>query len=317
MPRSPRLEAENCFYHITSRGNNKNPTYTEKKDYKKFLEYLLKTKEKFNFYIYAYVLMTNHFHLLIQTRLANLSKIMHYLNTSYTVYYNRVHNKCGHLFQGRYKSLLVDTDNYFLKLTRYIHLNPVKAKIVEKPEDYKWSSYRDYLNKRDNQIIDKKEINALLNMSSKDYENFVLAGMHEEEKLFEDIYGGCILGGDNFIKNNLKKFKNEIENKNISYQKKMLYGKIEINDIIEKVQRYYKINTVDLTSRKRNFWPRKIAIYLAQRFTQLNNREIGEVFGIRSSSVCKLTHATENFLGENKNLNINAAIQTLISYFSA
>jgi len=317
MPRTPRLEAKNCFYHITSRGDNKNPIYAVEKDYRVFLKYLLKTKEKFKFSIYAYVLMTNHFHLLIQTQLANLSKIMHYLNTAYAVYYNRTHKRCGHLFQGRYNSLLVDTNNYFLKLTRYIHLNPVKAKIVEKPEEYKWSSYRGYFKKSGDRIIDRQKVDALLNMNLKEYKNFVSAGICEEEKVFEDIYGGCILGGKRFVEDNLKKIKSELEGKEVAYQKGMTNGIIEIDDIIVKVKDYYNINITNLTSRKRNYWPRKVAIYLLEKFTQLTNKEIGKVFGISSSAVSKLTHNTEKLIVEPKNINLHSDMQTLISYFSA
>ncbi len=133
MSRPYRLEAKNTLYHLTSRGDDRKKIYASEYDHKKFMEYVLKAKERFKFRLYAYVLMTNHYHLLIETLQANLSKIMHYINSSYTTYYNVKRKKAGHLFQGRYKSLIVDKDSYFLELTKYIHLNPVKAGIVELP----------------------------------------------------------------------------------------------------------------------------------------------------------------------------------------
>lgn len=133
MARPYRLQVEDCLYHITGRGDNRKKIYISSYDYEKFLEYLLIAKDKFKFYLHSYCLMGNHYHLFIETPQANLSRIMHYMNTSYTAYYNKKRNKSGHLFQGRYKSIVVDGDSYFLELTRYIHLNPVKAKIVSLP----------------------------------------------------------------------------------------------------------------------------------------------------------------------------------------
>jgi putative transposase len=136
MARPYRLQAEDCFYHITSRGNDRKKIFLNDTDFEKFLEYILKAKEKYDFYLLAYVLMTNHYHFLIKTTKPNLSSIMHYINGSYTTYFNVKRGRTGHLFQGRYKSLVIDADSYFQELTRYIHLNPVRAKMVKNPEDY-------------------------------------------------------------------------------------------------------------------------------------------------------------------------------------
>ncbi len=126
MARPYRLQGENIFYHITSRGDGRRKIYGSESDYNKFLEYLLKAKERYQFRFYAYALMPNHFHLLIETLKPNISQIMHYIKSSYTTYYNTKRKNVGHLFQGRFKSIVVDQDNYFLLLTRYIHLNPVR-----------------------------------------------------------------------------------------------------------------------------------------------------------------------------------------------
>ena len=110
------------MYHITSRGDDRKKIFINETDHQKFLAYLQIAQEKFKFYMYAYCLMGNHYHLLFETTQANLSRIMQSLNTAYTVYYNVKRKRSGHLFQGRYKSILVDKDNYLLELTRYIHL---------------------------------------------------------------------------------------------------------------------------------------------------------------------------------------------------
>ncbi len=147
MARPLRIEYEGAFYHITSRGNDRQDIFFSKVDYEKFKEYLDKSQEKYGYSLHCYILMTNHYHLLIETPNANMSKIMHYINGSYTNYINRKRRKHGHLFQGRYKAILVDRDSYLLELSRYIHLNPVRAGMVEKPENYPYGSYCDYIRK--------------------------------------------------------------------------------------------------------------------------------------------------------------------------
>ena len=130
---------------MTSRGNERGKIFFSDEDHKKFLSYLREAKEKYGIVLHCYVLMTNHYHLLIETPQGNLSKAMHYLNGSYTTYINVKRKRSGHLFQGRFKSIVVDRDSYLGELSRYIHLNPVRAGLAQKPEDYPFSSYRAYL----------------------------------------------------------------------------------------------------------------------------------------------------------------------------
>src|SRR5208337_4627008 len=108
---------------------------------------------KFGLILHAYVLMTNHYHLIVGTPGKNLGKIMHFINGSYTTYVNIKRKRTGHLFQGRYKAILVDKDNYLLELSRYLHLNPVRAKMVRKPEEYLHSSYRSYVTASQESIV--------------------------------------------------------------------------------------------------------------------------------------------------------------------
>src|SRR3989339_2220513 len=107
MSRPYRLQSEDCFYHITSRGDDRKRIFLSERDYHKFIEYISYAKAKYKFHVYAYCLMPNHYHLLLETTQANISKIMHYLNGSYTMYYNIKRKRSGHLFQGRFKSIVV------------------------------------------------------------------------------------------------------------------------------------------------------------------------------------------------------------------
>jgi putative transposase len=144
MARPLRIEYEGAFYHVTSRGYERRKIFFEETDYRKFLSYFKEGREKHGYLIYCYVLMSNHYHLLIKTPHGNLNEVMHYINGSYTNYINRKKGRSGHLFQGRYKAILVDGDSYLLELSRYVHINPVRAKIAAKPEEYPDSSYRSY-----------------------------------------------------------------------------------------------------------------------------------------------------------------------------
>ena len=148
MARPLRITYPGAFYHVTSRGNEQKPVFKSIKDRTKFLEYLKSATERYSAVIHAYCLMDNHYHLLLETPSGNLSRIMAHINGAYTSYFNKKRDRAGHLFQGRYKAIVVEADEYAKELSRYIHLNPVRAGIVKMPEEYKWSNYCYYIHKR-------------------------------------------------------------------------------------------------------------------------------------------------------------------------
>ena len=145
MARPLRIEFPGAVYHVTSRGNARQKIYRNDEDRETFLATLGWVVERFGWICHSYCLMDNHFHLLIETPLPNLSRGMRQLNGVYTQKFNRRHNRVGHLFQGRFKSIVAERDSYLLELARYIVLNPVRAKMVKAPEHYPWSSYRPIL----------------------------------------------------------------------------------------------------------------------------------------------------------------------------
>jgi REP element-mobilizing transposase RayT len=142
MSRPLRIEFAHGLYHVTSRGDGREDIFREDADRELFLEVLSETVERFNWVIHAYCLMGNHYHLLIETPDGNLSKGMRQLNGVYTQRFNRRHKRVGHVFQGRYKAIIVQKDSYLLELARYIVLNPVRAQMVRSARDWPWSSYR-------------------------------------------------------------------------------------------------------------------------------------------------------------------------------
>jgi putative transposase len=141
MARPLRIEFSGALYHITSRGDRREAIYEDDTDRESFLETLAEVVERFNWVCHAYCLMSNHYHLIVETPDANLSKGMRHLNGVFTQVSNRRHNRTGHLFQGRFKGIIVDQDSCLLELTRYVVLNPVRAKMVKDPGDWPWSSY--------------------------------------------------------------------------------------------------------------------------------------------------------------------------------
>src|SRR3989338_9593536 len=149
MARPLRIEYPGAFYHVMNRALNRQDIYLIDQDYQVFLETLKETSKLFSTRIVSYCLMPNHYHLLLQTPKANLSRTMRHLNGVYTQRFNRVHKKDGPLFRGRYKAILVQEDEYLTHLIRYIHLNPVQANLVSNLSKFPWTSHKDYLKGQD------------------------------------------------------------------------------------------------------------------------------------------------------------------------
>ena len=156
MPRIARGLADNQIYHIINRGNRREAVFHDNYDYEKFLKLLIESKEKYAIKIYAYCLMPNHFHLVIYTKYADsLSQGMHWISSSSVRYYNKRYNISGHLWQGRYKSFIVQEDSYLLVLLKYVEANPKRARIVKDCIDYKYSSANNRIKNNENLITDE------------------------------------------------------------------------------------------------------------------------------------------------------------------
>jgi len=145
MARPLRIEYPGAWYHVMNRGKKSEKIFHDRHDYQVFVDLLEESSEMWNIRVAAYCLMTNHYHILLQTPDGNIARSMRHINGVYTQRFNRKHSCDGQLFRGRYKSILVSADSYLLQLVRYIHRNPVKAGIVSTPDDYPWSSHTGYL----------------------------------------------------------------------------------------------------------------------------------------------------------------------------
>ena len=206
MPRPPRIHVTGALYHTIARGNNGRKTFLDEKDYQVFVDGLGELKRTMPFSVYAYCLMPNHFHLLIETQRVPLSVIMQRLLTRYVKRFNFRHRRTGHLFQGRYKAIVCQKDAYLQELLRYIHLNPVRAKLAKEALAWKWSSHGEYVGGVKSNLIDKelplslfhKEVAA----SRRLYERFIRDGleMGHNEEFYPSPSTPC-LGEQSFIEN--------------------------------------------------------------------------------------------------------------------
>ena len=293
MARSLRIEYSGAYYHVINRGNGGEKVFAGTGDKKKFLEYLEKTVKRFSLIIHTYCLMTNHYHLLIETPQANLSVAIQWLNVSYAAYYNRKHRRRGHLFQGRYKAILIDADEYLGQLSRYIHLNPVRAGMVTAAERYPWSSYPAFIRKVKVpawletgwllEYFGKKKKAAIRN-----YRNFV-DGINAKtlEDPGKDVVGGVILGDTDFVEWVRETFLSEMEDEKEIPQLTELKPKPSLKRILQAVRDEIGCSEEDILvrGRKKNK-AREIAIYLARDFSGLSCKDLGKFFnGISGAAI--------------------------------
>ncbi|MBI5739715.1 MAG: transposase [Nitrospirae bacterium] len=216
MARKPRIEYEGAFYHVIIRGNRREKIFGDRKDILKYLEILSNYKKRYQFYLYSYVLMSNHVHLLMEVGRTPLSKIQQGINQSYTMYFNRRHKTVGHHFQGRYKAILCDRDVYLLSLIKYIHMNPLRAKMVRELQDYNWSSHNFYAGReKENSIVDTDRVLRLFSedkpTSRRLYREFMGDGLAITR---DDIYRTIdqrVLGSEEFLDNVIERYDGELK----------------------------------------------------------------------------------------------------------
>ena len=235
MARKPRIEFEGAFYHVLTRGNQRQKIFKANDDYDNYLEILSDYKKRYNFHLFSYVLMNNHVHLLIQTLKTPLSKILQGVNQRYTTYFNRKYKTVGHLFQGRYKAILCDRDVYLLTLVKYIHMNPVRARVVDTPAGYRWSSYSTYSKRVPEGILDT---DIVLRMFSENkatarrlYRNYMYDGITVKKENIYSTVDQQILGGEEFVEKIREGFGGQIK----SDKRKKEHSLFEISGAVEKV----------------------------------------------------------------------------------
>lgn len=183
MARRPRVFAPGLLYHVIVRGNQRRKTFLDDADYRAYLERLARYRRRYGYTVHAYCLMPNHVHLLLESSHQPLAKLMQGLQQSYSQYFNLRHRKVGHVFQGRYKAIVCEKDEYLLELVRYIHLNPVRSGMVREPGRYPYSGHRAYVEGKVTETIDPRQVLGMLGGKAR-YREFVSDGIkhgHKEE----------------------------------------------------------------------------------------------------------------------------------------
>jgi len=310
MSRPLRIQYPDAWYHVMNRGRRGDEVFREDKDYIAFIDLLREIVEDYNVKVSAYCLMSNHYHLLVQTPDSNISRAMRHLNGVYTQRYNRIHHFDGQLFRGRYKAILVDAESYLLELVRYIHRNPLEAGLVDNLQEYKWSSHKGYISKGKKwDWLNKKFVLSLFSRghgeSIRLYKQFVTKEVPDE---INKILGGRklppVLGTKKFIDKIKDLFFSDKSHEEIPEAKLLAPDPARI---FEAVLKFYNVRTDDLLKSRRGYFnePRNVAIYLMRRLRGDTLKEVGEVFGLnKNSTVSSSIHRVKYEMKRDKGIRL-------------
>lgn len=306
MARKSRIEFPGAFYHVLARGNNKQKIFKDEEDYKVYILRLKRYHERYKFILYAYVLMPNHIHLLIQTGITPLSKVMQGLQQSYTYYFHRKHKTVGHLFQGRYMTILCQRDAYLLELVRYIHLNPVRSGLVTNPEDYPWSSHLVYLGYLGQPYVEKDLVLKMLSDDesrlNKIYWQFIADGVIKgHQNAFYDMIDQRLLGNPEFVRKTKQRVESKIQNeekeKKHTIHSLSLVKNKTLPEILSKVSEITAVPPDCILGKSREQCTseaRCLFAYVAVRHTGVSNNCVAEFLGRDPSSITFMIHKTED-----------------------
>ncbi len=301
MPRPQRILYENAYYHVMNRGARRQIIFFDTTERNIFLQILEEAHQRFHIEIHAYCLMDNHYHLLIKTPEANLSRAMQYIDAVYTQRHNYRNQLDGALFRGRYKAIIIDSDVYLLHLTKYIHLNPITAGMVEHLNDYPWSSYLAYIDKVSRpKYLFREEVYAQVTqnknqflayeyfMADKDLNKALTQFYSQSSQLF-------VLGSDAFL-NRL------VQMKKPKQVRQPAPRYITINAIIKVVSEAFNQEPESFLKmrkgRQKLNLPRKLSIYIARIYGDYHLQELADIFGF--THVGGVSHAIHIFKQELK-----------------
>ena len=302
MARPQRIEYEGAVYHVTARGNERRTLFVDDGDRERFLRVLGESVPSFEIRLYLFCLMGNHIHLVLETPRGNLSRFMHRLQTAYTVYFHHRHQRHGHLLQGRYAACLVERDAYLLRLSRYVHLNPVFTKALrQRPlgerrvflRQYRWSSYRSYIGK-DRRLawVDYAPILATVasdvSQSAATYRRFVEAGMEQIDAGFleEEKVSRLCLGSEGFRARIRALYEDRLRERprteDIAFRR--TGTRLPVERILQAVCEGLGVDRASLLHRRRDSRTRAVASRLLCDLGGLTQREVATVLGLRSGA---------------------------------
>ncbi len=317
MARPLRIQYPGALYHVTNRGNERKAIFKDDDDRREFLKILSQSIDTYGVIIHAFVLMNNHWHILPQTPLGNLAEFMRHFNITYTSHYNRRHKRVGHLYQGRYKSFLVEKDSYLSKVSRYIHLNPIRVSVTKREAlekrlhslwNYKWSSLPGYISKT--RKLDFVEYDCVLAEYGGDnrsgrlrYKKQLPEDLRAGQDIKEKIVGQSILGNDDFIewvRNTFLESKKDRERPSVRKIHRYL-SQEEVLTIVEaKTGSKDVIHSTGTT--------RQIVMTALYKYAGLNNREIGDLLGLDYSTVSQGRKRLLNKVAKDKQLKLSVEV---------
>ena len=308
MARPWRIEFEGALYHILSRGNQGQDIFISDADQHLFLDTLGEMAARYDIDIYAYVLMGNHYHLLLKTHHANLSKAMQWFGTAYTRRFNVGNNRSGHLFQGRFKSFIVQNDAYLTQLSCYIHRNPLRAGIVQRLADYRWSSYPVYAYRK--KAPKWLETGLILSQygtkdSHQSYRRKVQKYAGEEQSLFEDLRYGVFLGTTSFADALKERFIKTSPQPELPQQVKLAIAvgaEATLTKLAQAIDCRIDHFRESLRISKADKMNRDLMLYLLRLSGLYTNQQIGELFGLSYSSVSRRAALTRKRIREDVTL---------------
>jgi REP element-mobilizing transposase RayT len=309
MARAWRIEYEGALYHVLSRGNERQNIVTNDDDRNLFLNTVGEMGERFEIDIFAYVLMNNHYHLLFRTNRANLCRSMQWFGATYTKRFNLRHSRSGHLFQGRYKNMLVQNDAYLLQLSYYIHRNPLRAGMVKRVADYKWSSYRTYAYGKSHQNWLNEAVILLQFTNVKDkhlaYRESIQKYSKEEQRTWEDLRHGIFVGTETFVKKIKKRYLPDIPHTELPHQK-LVTKSVNLDRVLSQAAGILKCD-MELCRKsgrisKSSTLDRDLLIYTVWQLGVATNQQIGEKFGLTYSSVSQRARVIKEKLHKDKAL---------------
>jgi REP element-mobilizing transposase RayT len=295
MARPLRLEHPGALWHVTSRGNERRTIFRDDADRSLFLAVLAEVVELFAWRLHAYVLMGNHYHLLLETPDPNLSRGMHRINAVYSQWFNRRHERAGHLLQGRFKAILVEKERHLLELVRYVVLNPVRASLVSEAGDWPWSNYLATAGLRRAPAWLETEWTIGQfgggNGARTAYREFVAAGSLSLTQPWKNITGQLFLGGETFRKQMLAK----VEACGVSREvprRQRLPSEPALPDLVQASARVLGVDAAEIAKQRRS--PLRLAVaYLARHDTLTKLSDLGAALRVSASSACEISASAE------------------------
>jgi putative transposase len=309
MARQWRIEFKGGIYHILSRGNQRQIIFRDDQDREMFIDLLGDASIRFSIEIYAYVLMDNHYHILLKTKKPNLSKAMQWIGSTYTRRFNITHQQNGHLFQGRFKSILVENETYLLRLSYYIHRNPLRAGIVSRLADYPWSSYQAYAYKKAF-FPNWLQVRFILSkFSSKDqHRSYRMKAQNysdENKKIWEDVTHGLIFGSERFIERIKTKFLKEKKEPELTQHNRLKF-ETNIDKLIDQMSEVLNFNILEKKMSRHSSQESKecrdLVVFFLKKHTDLSNRSIGDKLNLTGSAVGKIISSFQIKINNNKKL---------------